>query len=440
MDQDKNTHGGALIAVKNSFISERVISEQPDSSLVCKIQLAENEIFICAFYNPPRTSPYRYEESLYRQIINLPTCGQNTLDVAFYKNCNLVAQLDEKFSSIYDCSDLKSTQLTLECPSQDAKETLGNFRSFGNADYESINKILSTEPFKPVCFTNINNICEEFYQYMDQIFEVYVPKRTRHRQSLPPWISSFTSYNMKRLQTQKRLLSEKPTSYRKQEVLKLENQLIESSEPDRIEYQEKIMRAGNTGTIFKHLKSLKKSPSLPKLLIKENQQSTKMQEQVNMMNEFFHSGFSPKIPFSIQDVKLRNPEITNFEISKKAIYEILLSLDATKSRGPNGIPPAFFQRTARETSKNLNVLFKQIKRLRKIPNSWKIAAVTPIYKKDDRRKVENYRPVSLLDIDSKVFENCICSALYAHLEKFLTEHQMDLFVKKIPNRTPTERL
>ena len=324
MDQDKNTHGGAPIAVKNSFISERVIFEQPDSSLVCKIQLAENEIFICAFYNPPRTSPYRYEvndfqkllkiipkskttilcgdincpdvnwktlastkgeenevielfeESLYRQIINFPTCGQNTLDVAFYKNCNLVAHLDEKFSSIYDCSDHKSIQLTLECPRQDAKETLGNFRSFGNADYESINKILSTEPFKPVCFTNINNMCEEFYQYMDQIFEVHVPKRTRHGQSLPPWISSFTSYNMKRLQTQKLLLSEKPTSYRKQEVLNLENQLIESSELDRIEYQEKIMRARNTGTIFKHLKSLKKSPSLPKLLIKENQQSTKM--------------------------------------------------------------------------------------------------------------------------------------------------------------------
>ena len=105
---------------------------------------------------------------------------------------------------------------------------------------------------------------------MHQIFEVHVPKRTRNRQSLPPWISrSFTSYNMKRLQTQKRLLSEKPTSYLKQEVLKLENQLIESAELDRIEYQEKIMRARNTGTIFKNLKSLKKSPSFPKLLIKK---------------------------------------------------------------------------------------------------------------------------------------------------------------------------
>ena len=71
MDQDKNTHGGALIAVKNSFIIETVISEQPDSSLVCKIQLAENKIFICAFYNPPRTSPYRYEVNDFKNSLKL---------------------------------------------------------------------------------------------------------------------------------------------------------------------------------------------------------------------------------------------------------------------------------------------------------------------------------------------------------------------------------
>ena len=149
-----------------------------------------------------------------------------------------------------------------------------------------------------------------------------------------------------------------------------------------------------------------------------------MQEQVNMMNEFFHSVFLPKIPFSIQDVKLRNPEITNFEISKKAIYEILLSLDATKSRGPNGIPPAFFHRTARETSKILNVFFNQIKRLRKIPNSWKIAAVTPFYKK--RWQTESRKlPTSL---SFRLWQQ---SFWEMHLFSFIRSLQ------KIPNRTPT---
>ena len=61
--------------------------------------------------------------------------------------------------------------------------------------------------------------------------------------------------------------------------------------------------------------------------------------------------------------------------------------------------------------------------LQEIPDSWKIAAITPIFKKGDRRKVENYRPFSLLNIDSKILEKCIYIALYNHFQKFLTKSQ-----------------
>ena len=64
-----------------------------------------------------------------------------------------------------------------------------------------------------------------------------------------------------------------------------------------------------------------------------------------------------------------------------------------------------------------------IKRLRKIPDSWKVAAITPIFKKRDRRKVENYRLVSLLNIDSKILEKCIHIALYNHFQNFLNKSQ-----------------
>ena len=41
----------------------------------------------------------------------------------------------------------------------------------------------------------------------------------------------------------------------------------------------------------------------------------------------------------------------------------------------------------------------------------KIAKVTPIYKKDDKKFIKNYRPISVLPVISKVFETVICDQL-----------------------------
>ena len=72
----------------------------------------------------------------------------------------------------------------------------------------------------------------------------------------------------------------------------------------------------------------------------------------------------------------------------------------------------------------MHSVLRNIKRLRKIHDSWKVAAITPIFKKKtDRRKVENYRPVSLLNIDSKILEKCIYIVLYNHFQQFLTKSQ-----------------
>ena len=51
---------------------------------------------------------------------------------------------------------------------------------------------------------------------------------------------------IKKLKTQKRLLENKPTSYKKQLVLKLEYQVADSVEEDRVVYQEKLLGSRNT--------------------------------------------------------------------------------------------------------------------------------------------------------------------------------------------------
>ena len=53
----------------------------------------------------------------------------------------------------------------------------------------------------------------------------------------------------------------------------------------------------------------------------------------------------------------------------------------------------------------------------KVPDDWRNASVSPVYKKGLKTKAENYRPISLTCICCKVMEHVITSNIMAHLDK-----------------------
>ena len=63
----------------------------------------------------------------------------------------------------------------------------------------------------------------------------------------------------------------------------------------------------------------------------------------------------------------------------------------------------------------LKLIFHNILETSIYPNMWKLANVTPIFKKDDKQLVKNYRPISLLPICGKLFEKMIFTSLYSYL-------------------------
>ena len=58
-----------------------------------------------------------------------------------------------------------------------------------------------------------------------------------------------------------------------------------------------------------------------------------------------------------------------------------------------------------------------------IPSEWKLANVVPVYKKDEKDHVENYRPISLLCIISKVLERCVLNRINDRLEDLIADCQ-----------------
>ena len=167
----------------------------------------------------------------------------------------------------------------LEIPNQEIKPPIDNFRSFGSADYSEVNLTMEQAEFEAVCYSTIDNMCNQFYEYLEKIIGIYVPRRARHCQSLPPWITLRTSNLMKRLKTRKRQLKLKPTSYRRNLVTKMQNLVTEAAEYDRVMNQEKVMSTRDTNLIFKHLKSLSKSTFLPKVMTRNGVASVSLQKK-----------------------------------------------------------------------------------------------------------------------------------------------------------------
>ena len=119
----------------------------------------------------------------------------------------------------------------------------------------------------------------------------------------------------------------------------------------------------------------------------------------------------------------------NSDVSSKRIRAGLTNLDVSKTRGPDNIPACFLKQLAETLSLFLSAILRNIKRLVKIPNCWKIGAVSPIHKKGCRASVKNYRPVTLLSIVSKVLKRCMYDPIEKQFSDHLTTSQHG-FVKK----------
>ena len=96
-----------------------------------------------------------------------------------------------------------------------------------------------------------------------------------------------------------------------------------------------------------------------------------------------------------------------------------------KATGPDELPARLLKELNNELSPILVVLFQASLNQGKVPQDWKLANVTPLFKKGDKSDPDNYRPVSLTSITCKLLEHIIYSKIVSHLDKYnaLCPHQ-----------------
>ena len=114
------------------------------------------------------------------------------------------------------------------------------------------------------------------------------------------------------------------------------------------------------------------------------------------------------------------------------INKIIKSLDTNKATGPDGITAKFVQMSANIIGRHLSSTIICDIPKNKYSKHTKTATVRSIFKKDDRAKIKNYRPVCHLNIFSKICERFLHENLRNCVNTFLSQ---SIFAYRKSNNT-----
>ena len=185
-----------------------------------------------------------------------------------------------------------------------------------------------------------------------------------------------------------------------------------------------------------------KSNNIPQIKVGETIISDNLMI-AEVFNDFFVS-IGPKLSDEFDHVTPDFPEnlatgpeslFTLSEISEYEVFQLLNGLIISKSTGIDSIPARVLKISAEISSPSLAWIFNFCIKIGVYIDGWKKAWVIPINKTENRKKCENYRPISILPIISKIFERSIFNQLYEFLNSnsLLSKHQFEFRLK---NSTP----
>ena len=95
-------------------------------------------------------------------------------------NRNTKNEFNKSFNFDHDAFTVK-----IEAETDMQSETKQHKFAFNKADWKELNKYILKNPFKPNCYSNIDELVKQWYIWLVDVLTKNVPKTTLHRSKLP---------------------------------------------------------------------------------------------------------------------------------------------------------------------------------------------------------------------------------------------------------------
>ena len=140
-------------------------------------------------------------------------------------------------------------------------------------------------------------------------------------------------------------------------------------------------------------------------------------KKASILNSQYSSVFTKDDGEDLHTLPKPKRQLPNIDVTTEGITKLLQQINPSKASGPDNIPARFLKDFSTDIAPILQVIFNRSLHTGELPTSWLSANVAAVFKKGERCKASNYRPVSLTCITCKILEHIVVSNIMKHLEK-----------------------
>ena len=311
------------------------------------------------------------------------------------------------------------------------------YRSFKNFDEERFNEDLKSIPWDVIkVFDTADDALDTWYSLFSEVVDKHIPLKQHRVKKVtqPSWLTPEIIDAIKSRDHFKAIGNNIEFKKWRNKVVKL----IKQSK--KLNY-EKIIEEGKNQptTIWKMFNELgggkRKSNSASTInsLKVGNSETDDPAEIANGFNDFFiniaDNIKEPTEPTSHEKLKEyckeKIPEDVVFDLpmlTKDKVIKYLKHLDIRKSTGTDDIGPRLLRMSSPIIAESLTYICNLSIKTGSFPERWKEAKVKPLLKGGPSNDPNNFRPISILPVLSKLFEKHVHEGLINFLEKYKLLH------------------